>query len=316
MGVAASTTATPRPTIAMMAPARWKPSISAIGRHKGRGPAKVPGSWRIWKTAFMPGRASPQTPRIRRSPLRMSRQWSSGDREHSRSRGGNAQMGGLTTMYDGKRPTGYNPMKKQGAIVLGIGGDNTSIGSRKLLRRRLDVGRRLRPNGQRRPGEHRRRGLRAPTHSRRPSPSCGSTSTPRPQPGSASCERKNDAPRPLRCTLATAWPPNDDRRRPFVRRRRRRAARRRAAHRVAPDRLRRRGIYARPPKRRSCSRRARSARGGRSSLHKSDRLRAPPGHGHPWLPVAKCVGLGATTTPRSICSRSAPRRAGEGSRGR
>jgi non-reducing end alpha-L-arabinofuranosidase len=43
-------------------------------------------------------------------------------------RGGNAQMGTLTTMYDGKRATGYNPMKKQGAIILGIGGDNTAGG--------------------------------------------------------------------------------------------------------------------------------------------------------------------------------------------
>jgi hypothetical protein len=41
-------------------------------------------------------------------------------------KGGNAQMGALSTMYDGMRPNGYNPMKKQGAIVLGIGGDNTS----------------------------------------------------------------------------------------------------------------------------------------------------------------------------------------------
>lgn len=41
-------------------------------------------------------------------------------------KGGNAQTGALTTMYDGVRPNGYNPMKKQGAIILGIGGDNTS----------------------------------------------------------------------------------------------------------------------------------------------------------------------------------------------
>jgi len=38
---------------------------------------------------------------------------------------GNAQSGVLTTMYSGPRPTGYSPMKKQGAIVLGIGGDNS-----------------------------------------------------------------------------------------------------------------------------------------------------------------------------------------------
>ena len=43
-------------------------------------------------------------------------------------RGGNAQMGLLTTMYDGMRANGYNPMKKQGAIILGIGGDNTAGG--------------------------------------------------------------------------------------------------------------------------------------------------------------------------------------------
>jgi hypothetical protein len=41
-------------------------------------------------------------------------------------KGGNAQMGTLMTMYDGARPGGgYNPMKKQGAIILGIGGDNS-----------------------------------------------------------------------------------------------------------------------------------------------------------------------------------------------
>ena len=42
-------------------------------------------------------------------------------------RAGNAQSGGLTTMYSGPRPnvSGYNPMHKQGAIILGIGGDNS-----------------------------------------------------------------------------------------------------------------------------------------------------------------------------------------------
>lgn len=42
-------------------------------------------------------------------------------------KGGNAQSGVLQTMYDGARPTnGYDPMKKQGAIILGIGGDNSN----------------------------------------------------------------------------------------------------------------------------------------------------------------------------------------------
>ncbi len=38
-------------------------------------------------------------------------------------RGSNAQSGGLTTMWNGGLPGGYSPMKKQGAIVLGSGGD-------------------------------------------------------------------------------------------------------------------------------------------------------------------------------------------------
>jgi len=42
-------------------------------------------------------------------------------------RGGNAQSGGLSTFYSGQRPNvaGYNPMRKQGAIILGTGGDNS-----------------------------------------------------------------------------------------------------------------------------------------------------------------------------------------------
>jgi hypothetical protein len=41
--------------------------------------------------------------------------------------GGDAQTGGLTTMYDGVRPEkpGYVPMQKQGSVILGIGGDNS-----------------------------------------------------------------------------------------------------------------------------------------------------------------------------------------------
>jgi hypothetical protein len=51
-----------------------------------------------------------------------------GGPNHWAIRGGNAQSGGLSTFYDGVRPnvSGYNPMKKQGAIILGIGGDNSN----------------------------------------------------------------------------------------------------------------------------------------------------------------------------------------------
>jgi hypothetical protein len=50
-------------------------------------------------------------------------------------KGGNAQSGNLTTLWDGPLPSGYSPMKKQGAIVLGSGGDccakntNQSLGT-------------------------------------------------------------------------------------------------------------------------------------------------------------------------------------------
>jgi hypothetical protein len=37
-----------------------------------------------------------------------------------------ATNGKLQTMYDGPRPNGYQPMRKQGAILLGIGGDNSN----------------------------------------------------------------------------------------------------------------------------------------------------------------------------------------------
>ncbi|MDG4828226.1 arabinofuranosidase catalytic domain-containing protein [Solwaraspora sp. WMMD1047] len=38
-------------------------------------------------------------------------------------KGSNAQSGNLYTLYDGALPPGYSPMKKQGAIILGSGGD-------------------------------------------------------------------------------------------------------------------------------------------------------------------------------------------------
>lgn len=38
-------------------------------------------------------------------------------------KGSNAQSGSLFTLYDGSLPPGYSPMRKQGAIILGSGGD-------------------------------------------------------------------------------------------------------------------------------------------------------------------------------------------------
>ncbi|KAI2626220.1 Arabinosidase B [Xylaria nigripes] len=53
-----------------------------------------------------------------------------GEPNHWAIRGGDASSGSLTTYYDGERPraSGYNPMSKEGAIILGIGGDN-SVGA-------------------------------------------------------------------------------------------------------------------------------------------------------------------------------------------
>ena len=50
-----------------------------------------------------------------------------GEPNHWAIRGGDSTSGSLSTFYDGARPNvpGYNPMSKEGAIILGIGGDNS-----------------------------------------------------------------------------------------------------------------------------------------------------------------------------------------------
>ncbi|MGC4897182.1 arabinofuranosidase catalytic domain-containing protein [Micromonospora sp. DT31] len=41
----------------------------------------------------------------------------------SSPKGSNAQAGSLFALYDGSLPPDYSPMRKQGAIILGSGGD-------------------------------------------------------------------------------------------------------------------------------------------------------------------------------------------------
>jgi len=41
-------------------------------------------------------------------------------------KGGNAQSGNLTALYDGPLPPGYSPMNVEGGIILGTGGDDSS----------------------------------------------------------------------------------------------------------------------------------------------------------------------------------------------
>jgi non-reducing end alpha-L-arabinofuranosidase len=50
---------------------------------------------------------------------------------HFTLKAGNAQSGTLTTMWDGKRPSGagYSPKRLQGAIILGTGGDGSNGGT-------------------------------------------------------------------------------------------------------------------------------------------------------------------------------------------
>jgi len=43
-------------------------------------------------------------------------------------KGGDAQAGGLQTLFDGPRPAGYETMGKKGAIVLGVGQNNNDHG--------------------------------------------------------------------------------------------------------------------------------------------------------------------------------------------
>jgi hypothetical protein len=52
-----------------------------------------------------------------------------GDSSHYALKGGDGTSGALKTMYSGGLPTtsGYNPMHKEGAIILGIGGDNSKV---------------------------------------------------------------------------------------------------------------------------------------------------------------------------------------------
>ena len=53
---------------------------------------------------------------------------------------GNAQSGALMTTWDGKRPSGYSPMKKEGAIVLGTGGDGSFLGTGVFFEGAITIG--------------------------------------------------------------------------------------------------------------------------------------------------------------------------------
>jgi non-reducing end alpha-L-arabinofuranosidase len=72
-------------------------------------------------------------PHLPSIPFRFVTAIGKGEPHHWASLGGDAQKGALTIMFDGKRVDAtYDPMRKQGAILLGNGGDN-SDGSQGTL---------------------------------------------------------------------------------------------------------------------------------------------------------------------------------------
>ena len=77
--------------------------------------------------------------------------------------GGNAQSGSLSTDYSGVRPSGYNPMKKQGAIILGIGGDNSDSSAGTFYEGVMTSGYPSSRDRGRRAGQHRRPPATRPT---------------------------------------------------------------------------------------------------------------------------------------------------------
>jgi len=74
-----------------------------------------------------PGSTSKLCPNLPSMTSRFVTAVAKGEPHHWASLGGDAQQGALSTMFDGPRvDASYDPMRKQGAIVLGNGGDNSN----------------------------------------------------------------------------------------------------------------------------------------------------------------------------------------------
>jgi Alpha-L-arabinofuranosidase B, catalytic/Concanavalin A-like lectin/glucanases superfamily/NPCBM-associated, NEW3 domain of alpha-galactosidase/Lamin Tail Domain len=74
-----------------------------------------------------PGSTSKLCPNLPSMTSRFVTAVAKGEPHHWASLGGDAQQGALSTMFDGPRvDSSYDPMRKQGAIVLGNGGDNSN----------------------------------------------------------------------------------------------------------------------------------------------------------------------------------------------
>src|SRR4051812_3979857 len=74
-----------------------------------------------------PGSTSKLCPDVPSISWRFATAVAKGEPHHWASLGGDSQSGSLATMFDGPRvDSSYDPMRKQGAIVLGNGGDNSN----------------------------------------------------------------------------------------------------------------------------------------------------------------------------------------------
>ena len=190
---AASTTATPRPATTTTATATWKPSTSATSRSGATAPATAPGSWPTWRTACTPASTRATTPTTRPPAYRFTTAMIEGEPNQWAILGGNAQSGGLSTVYSGPRPnvSGYNPMHKEGAIILGIGGDNSKGSAGTFYEGVHDLRLPVSRHRERRPGQHRlgrlrhrprrrQRGDRAHRGRASTAPSAWTTTTPAP----------------------------------------------------------------------------------------------------------------------------------------
>ena len=140
----------------------WRPSTSATSRSGATAPATAPGSWPTWRTACSPASTSSYNANDPTISYRFLTAIVKGEPNHWAIRGGNAQSGGLSTFYNGVRPnvSGYNPMKKEGAIILGIGGDNSNGAAGTFYEGVMTSGYPVGRHRERRPGQHRRRRLR------------------------------------------------------------------------------------------------------------------------------------------------------------
>src|SRR6266576_3456262 len=125
---AASTTATPRPTTATMATVTWTRSTSAPCAGSPRATDPVRGCRADLENGlFGGGNGNNPNNAGNKSTFVTALVKNNGTSTYA-IKGGNADSGGLTTWYSGSLPTqgGYIPMHQEGAIILGIGGDNSN----------------------------------------------------------------------------------------------------------------------------------------------------------------------------------------------